>query len=461
LCNGITIEFNWLMKNLNKLTITAVCLLVAFRFDAVVAQPLSKKAPVTVNNNRDDEAGEVVTELSAHNSQAIFSSAAAYTFTVKNTFNKLQSGKISYLVTDQFNKKVLSDSIFVNLGKQSAHSYYFEIPKLKSGFYKINFMINVSDYDDTTRRVFGIRPEEIRSSHPKPEDFDAFWQSAKDELAKVKPEYKITEKFDLETDDRKVYLIEMKSLGNITIYAWLTEPAHPGKYQKFPVLLMLPGYQAINKPLVGKEYDLAFISLDVRGQGLSKKDFDMRRDDYIVNRLENKSAYYLRGVIMDCIRCVDFMYTRKELSLDRIAVTGGSMGGYLSITTAALDKRITLCAPQNPFFSDIYNMDHGAVQWPINHMKDYVKVRPELTFEKVLDNLQYYDTKNFAAAVKCPFLMGIGLLDPFVPPNNSYAVYNNINSKKKIFVFKDLGHEVGDKYYHYEELWTRDSFALF
>ena len=56
--------------------------------------------------------------------------------------------------------------------------------------------------------------------------------------------------------------------------------------------------------------------------------------------------------------------------------------------------------------------------------------------------------------------MGIGLLDPFVPPNNSYAVYNNINSKKKLFVFKDLGHEVGDKYYRYETLYTRDYFGL-
>jgi cephalosporin-C deacetylase len=79
----------------------------------------------------------------------------------------------------------------------------------------------------------------------------------------------------------------------------------------------------------------------------------------------------------------------------------------------------------------------------------------------VLDNLQYFDAKNFATNITCPVLMGIGLLDPYVPPNNSYTVYNNINAKKKLFVFKDLGHEVGNKYYNYEERWTRDYFALF
>lgn len=169
----------------------------------------------------------------------------------------------------------------------------------------------------------------------------------------------------------------------------------------------------------------------------------------------------MRGIIMDCIRVVDFVFSRPELSHNRVAVTGGSMGGYLSITTAALDKRVTVCAPQNPFLSDISNMDHGAVEWPIMHMKKYTTVIPDLTFGKVLDNLAYFDTKNFAGSIKCPVIMGIGLLDPFVPPNNSYAVFNNIKSKKKLFVFKDLGHEVGDKYYRYETLYTRDLFGLF
>lgn len=111
--------------------------------------------------------------------------------------------------------------------------------------------------------------------------------------------------------------------------------------------------------------------------------------------------------------------------------------------------------------SDVYNMDNGAVKWPIDHMKDYAGIRPGLTFDKILENLQYFDTKNFATLIRCPVLMGIGLLDPFVPPNNSFAVYNNITSKKKIIIFKDLGHEVGQKYDTYEELWMRDAFALF
>jgi cephalosporin-C deacetylase len=438
------------MTNFNKLAIILLCLLMPLHYNGAFAQ-----------NKTTIDAGEVSTVLTPHSSNAIFTNKASYTFSVKNDLDKSQTGKVSYEVTDQFNKKLLADSIQINLDKKSSHDYDFTIPELKSGFYKINFMVNVSDYDDTTRRVFGIRPEEIRSSHQKPADFDGFWKKAKDDLAKVKPNYKITEKPELAKDGRNVYLIEMKSLDNVTIYAWLSEPAHFKKSHKFPVLMVLPGYQAANSPILGKDDDIAFLNLDVRGQGLSKKDMMMRGEDYIISNLENKNRYIMRGIIMDCIRCVDFIFTRPEFSRDRISVTGGSMGGYLSITTAALDKRVALCAPQNPIFSDIYNMDRGAVRFPIEHMKEYVTVRPGLTFEQVLDNLQYFDAKNFATNITCPVLMGIGLLDPYVPPNNSYTVYNNINAKKKLFVFKDLGHEVGNKYYNYEERWTRDYFALF
>jgi cephalosporin-C deacetylase-like acetyl esterase len=57
--------------------------------------------------------------------------------------------------------------------------------------------------------------------------------------------------------------------------------------------------------------------------------------------------------------------------------------------------------------------------------------------------------------------MGIGLLDPFAPPANEYAAYNNIPGKKRIMVFKDLGHEVSQQYKNLEGRWMRDAFALF
>ncbi len=86
-----------------------------------------------------------------------------------------------------------------------------------------------------------------------------------------------------------------------------------------------------------------------------------------------------------------------------------------------------------------------------------------MSFEQVLNTLDYFDTKNFPSRIKCEILLGIGLLDNLVPPNNAYVVYNNmVNSKKKhIIVFKDLAHEIGQEYFNYDGRWVRDSFGLF
>ncbi|RYU87255.1 alpha/beta fold hydrolase [Mucilaginibacter terrigena] len=407
---------------------------------------------------QDDEDG-ISTVLTAGSKNAIFDSNAKYTFEVKNPTDVLQEGTVSYLIT-QHGKKIGSGTQKARIGKKSAEKYNFDLPALKSGFYKVDFMVNITEYDDTTRRVFGIKPEEIRSKYAKPVDFDAFWQKAKDELAKVKPEFKVTAMPKMNTDNRKVFLIEMKSLDNYTIRGWMTVPISSNKNRKFSVLLGLPGYQVNLLPITGLDEDLAIITLNVRGQGNSRGPIDTRRDEFIFYHVEDRDRYVMRGVIMDCIRAVDFVYSRPELKHDNILVSGGSMGGYLAIATASLDKRVNLCSAQNPILCDVNNLD-GEVTWPINDIKKYIKTQPGLTFTKVLDNLNYYDGKNFASNLTCNTIMGIGLLDPYAPPYNEYGTYNIIPGKKRLLVFKDLGHEVSQVYKDLEGRWMRDAFALF
>jgi cephalosporin-C deacetylase-like acetyl esterase len=415
-----------------------------------------KHGHVSTPNKKD---AEISTELFT-STDAIFNSTASYTFKVINPTATEQTGKVSYLVTTEKGQKLKEKTVNVKVSKNSSGSYDFSIPGLKSGFYKIDFMVNISDYDDTTRRVFGIRPEEIRSDHAKPADFDQFWQNAKDELAKVKPEFKVKEYPDSIKDNRRLFGFEMKSLGNVTIRGWLTIPITKNKYKKFPVLMGLPGYQVGLPPMFGKDEDLAIITLNVRGQGNSRDEIHRPRDEFIFYNLDDKNKYVMRGVVMDCIRAIDFIFTRPELRHDQIEVTGGSMGGFLAIATAGLDRRVALCASQNPIFTDIRNLG-GIDGWPIIDIKKYVRSQPGLTMDKVLANLDYYDTKNFATTITCPTLLGIGLLDPLAPPGNEYTAYNNMTAKKHLIIFRDLGHEVAKKYKAYEARWMQDAFGLF
>jgi cephalosporin-C deacetylase len=430
---------------------------------APMQKDTTKKGAKPAGDDQGDDSSDpnsVSTVLTSGDKNSAFDSHASYTFEVKNPTDDDQDGTVSYQVFTETDKPLSKVVTKVHIGKKSSGTYNFDIPEPKPGFYKVNFMVNVSDYDDTTIRVFGIRPEEIRSQYAKPADFDQFWANTKAELAKVAPKFKITPMPKLNSDNRKVYLIEMQSLDNYTIRGWMTIPIVKDKNHKFSVLLGLPGYQVDLQPLMGLDNDLAIITLNVRGQGNSRGPIDTRKDEYIFYRIEDKDHYVMRGAIMDCLRCVDFICAQPYLRHDQILASGGSMGGYLALTTASLDKRVKLCSAQNPILCDIRNLQ-GEVKWPVTSFEKYVATKPGLTMDKVYDNLDYYDGKNFASELSCPMIMGIGLLDPYAPPNNEYATYNGIPSKKRIMVFKNLGHEVSQVYKNLEGRWMRDNFALF
>ncbi|MCR8561803.1 acetylxylan esterase [Mucilaginibacter sp. BJC16-A38] len=409
---------------------------------------------------QDGGDGTVNTVVTTHSKDGIFSSTASYTFDVTSTYNTPQKGRVKYLVTTEAGKHLKSDSVRVDIGKRGSASYNFDIHNLPSGFYKISFMINVTDYDDTTRKAFGIRPEELRSQYGKPADFESFWHNSKLELDKVKPEYKVTEMPDSSKDGRRVFLVEMKSLGGLTIRGWLTEPKSKNKNKKFVVMLGLPGYQVDLKPLYGTDPDVAIFSLNIRGQGNSRDVINVRRETYITLGIEDKNKYVLRGAIMDCVRAVDFICSRPELRHDNIIAVGGSLGGFLALATSSVDKRISFCSAANPILSDVRNLV-DQVDWPFIDIRRYVNTRPGLTFDKVLNNLDYFDAKNFASDLECPTLVGLGLVDNIAPPNTVYTLYNGIRSQKHLIVFRDLGHEIGKKYEVYEGRWMRDTFALF
>jgi cephalosporin-C deacetylase len=432
----------------------------------VIPPDMMKRDTSTKTNDDNDDsddnnnANDISTSLLAGNKTATFDNTARYTYIVKNPTNTVQVGRVSYQIFTEAGVKLNHQTIAVTIDKKSSGRYDFDIPESKPGFYKVNFMVNMSDYDDTTRRAFGIRPWELKASHDKPADFDQFWKETKTELAEVKPDFKVTYLPDSTKDNRKVYLFEMKSLGGLTIRGYLTEPKTNNKHKKFAILLGLPGYQVGLPPMYGTDNDLAIITLNVRGQGNSRDVIHTPRDEYIFYHIEDKYKYVMRGVIMDCIRAVDFIYSRPELNHDQIIVSGGSMGGFLSIATASLDKRIALCSAQNPILSDVCDLT-GEVNWPLTDINRYIKTKPGLTLDKVLQNLSYFDTKNFASELKCPTLIGMGLLDPIIPPNNVYIDYNNVTAKKHLIIFRDLGHEVGITYKGYEGRWMRDTFGLF
>lgn len=383
----------------------------------------------------------------------------SYIVDVKNNLDAQQTGTVGYIISTMQDKVLNQGSVDISLKKNDSKKVTLSIPSQSAGFYKINLLINVTEYDDTLKRVVGVDVKNIKSQTPKPADFDQFWQITKDSLALIPMSPKVTLQPGMEKNGIACYLVELKSWNNITIRGWLTmtKKLKPGR--KLPIWLVVPGYGGYGvSPIYGSE-DFAVLALNIRGQGNARDRINPSKEGYLTTDIENRYKYIFRGAIMDVLRGVDFIASRPDLDQSNIVCSGASMGGFLSIASASLDKRIKICSAFNPIFSDFRSMT-GSTEWPMKNIEEYSAVR-RIPMNKILSNIDYYDLKNFADNLKCNSLMGISLLDNLAPAQNSFVMVNNLTNKNKLFIYPNLAHEVPQTIFGYLSDWMIDVFGMF
>jgi cephalosporin-C deacetylase len=404
---------------------------------------------------------DIVFEATPKNRNALYdlNEKIGYKVDIKNNLVTPQEGTVGYAILDRKNNVLDKGTIDIKLNKGEQKRLVLDMPAQASGFYHLNITINVTEYDDTLKRVFGVNTKAIKSITPKPSDFDKFWQNGVDSLRKIPLRSVVTIQPGMERDGLNCYLIEVQSWGNVVVRGWLTlsKKAKPGK--KIPVWLVVPGYGGTGvKPIYGND-DLAVLAFNVRGQGNSKDVINPSKKGYLTADIQNRYKYILRGAIFDVIRAVDFIDSRPELDVNNIICSGGSMGGYLSLAASSLDSRIKICSANNPVFCD-YRSLVGSTDWPMQQIQEY-GIQQRIPLVKILNNLDYFDLKNFVSNLQCEALIGISFLDPLAPPYNEYTMLNNIKGKYQLFVYPTLAHEVPPPLFKYLSQWMMDQFGMF
>jgi cephalosporin-C deacetylase-like acetyl esterase len=310
------------------------------------------------------------------------------------------------------------------------------------GFYRITASVEVAGYPDQTfQQVVGMDPEKLSQPIDRKADFGQFWDKALEDLAAIPPKYKLTavNRQHAKTD---LFKVDMQSYGDKTVRGWLEVPKKQGVY---PTLLRVPGYTENMEP-IDEADDMIVFSFNTRDHGASD-DSDgkgTRSWDMWVRGLDSIDDYYYKGLFLDCIRAMDFLETRKDVDQDRIAIWGGSQGGGLSFSTAALDRRVDLCIADIPYMCE-YPTYFEITHW--DEMDNWFMDHPATTWESVLHTLSYYDTKNLTDKIECPVWMGVGLQDDVCPPSTSFVAYNNIKSDKSYVVYKYEKHNQPPRHY--------------
>jgi len=324
-------------------------------------------------------------------------------------------------------------------GRLKSYCPHYQYPG--PGFYRIEARVSTSS-GKTVERLFniGIEPEKITAPVDAQPDLDEFWQKSLSGLKKINPEYKLTpikREGDFKTN---LFRVEMKSIGGLTVRGWLELPKESGKY---PALLRVPGYTENLEP-IDKYNDLIVFSFNTRDHGESDNT-GIRNYDMWVRGMEKPDGFFYHQLILDCMQAMDYLCSRDDVDTSRIAVWGGSQGGGLSFSLAALDKRIDMCIADIPFlceFPRYFETSHWI------EVDEWFDKNPEQTWQSMFKTLSYFDMKNMAHKITCPVYMGIGLQDDVCPPATSFVAYNYIKSKKEYSIYKYEKH--GQPHSHYE-----------
>ena len=346
------------------------------------------------------------------------------------------------------------------------------------GFYRVYATVN----DEMAHSAFiiGVNPTEIVSASDKQNDFDAFWQTAKAQLATIEASDTPTlielngenGTASKSTAARKVYLVEFQSIPDgltgdpVTIRGYYCEPTDNTK--TYPVIMHYLGYDSAYAPggTDHKPYcpsgdanpGYAEFYLSTRGQSLNNRAADEREadgrsdaytntyGDWFAFNFGDKDSYYYRGAYMDCVRALDFMASRSTSDMDNLFAEGQSQGGAFTYAAAALSGRtFKAIAPAIPFMGDF--PDYFQVgNWPASVA---TANQGTMTDSEMYAFLSYFDTKNLATMISCPVITSIGLQDNVCPPHTNIAPYNNLKTPaadKEIVFNPELLHQVNNQW---------------
>jgi len=363
-----------------------------------------------------------------------------FNITVLQNGSAIKNAAVKYEIGPEKMDPTKKDSVLTASGTLIADGGTMKEP----GFLRCVALITINDKSYRGLGTAAFNPQSIQPAIAKPADFITFWDQAKNDLAKIPIDTRMTLMPERCTENVNVYHVNLQNFRQGTrLYGILCVPKKEGKY---PAILKVPG--AGTRPYAGDiaTAEKGFITFEIGIHGIP-----VNMDPIVYNNLgagalagywnsnlDDKDRYYYKRVYLGCVRANDFLVKLPQYDGINLGVTGGSQGGALSIITAALDSRVKFLAAFYPALSDLTGYLKGrAGGWP--HLFD----KNNLSFNNKKEKIEtagYYDVVNFAMQLKVPGIYSWGFNDETCPPTSMYAAYNVITAPKELLLAQETGH---------------------
>ena len=323
---------------------------------------------------------------------------------------------------------------------------------LKSpGFYRVDVTAHVDGKDYKGACGAAFSPGKLQPSTVMPQDFQSWWQKAVSDARQT--DLDPTKRLLPErcTKDVNVYEVSFQNVrrGSRT-YGILCVPVKDGRY---PALLRVPG--AGVRPYGGDIWTASqgAVTLEIGIHGIPVTMEQSIYDDlhngalsgYWEFGMDDRDKSYYKHVVIGCIRALDYIEQYTPWNGKEMGVTGSSQGGFLTLATAGLDKRVTYYAPVHAALCDHTNSLKGiACGWPHYFYRNKGK-----GMEKQIECSRYYDGVNFARLItdQQKGWFSFGYNDDVVPPTTAWATFNTVTGPKEISPYQGTWH------FWYQEQW--------